>query len=166
MLHHKRISSITKSIYRAKDRQHYMNLATCHIQHPRYMGMREAGFFYLISMVKYPIQFLVWINPWYNSRLELVPQLYNTGGDLFIDHKQLWDNFTSVWGRLMCAEGRVPSLNNYNQNHINVNVVCCGLLECLLICFRKSATKNRIQYNKYTKDAPPQSIPDTILDWN
>ena len=76
--------------------------------------LREAGFYYLIWMARYPTQlFIKSVTNWRHSQGELIPTTEHNHQNSFIEHKQRWANPTCE-GRLICPGGRVSSLNKCN----------------------------------------------------
>ena len=81
--------------------------------------LREAGFYYLIWMARYPTQlFIKSVTNWRHSQVELIPTTEHHHYNSFIERKQRWENPTCQ-GRLICPEGRVSSLNKCNPIQSN-----------------------------------------------
>ena len=97
--------------------------------------LREAGFYYLIWMARYPTQlFIKSVTNWRHSQVELIPTTEHHHWNSFIERKQLWDNPTCE-GRLICPEGRVSSLNKCNRiKHACCMVDSIYVLILVLIC--------------------------------
>ena len=76
--------------------------------------LREAGFYNLIWMARYPTQlFIKSVTKWWHSQVELIPTIEHHYQNSFIERKQRWENPTCE-GRLICPQGHVSSLNKCN----------------------------------------------------